>query len=281
MSRVALAAAWAGLCEHTARHGSELVLLPEFALVDAVWEASASTPRAGRRPWRRATRWLGRLPELGVEHVVGTRPVTIEQGRRFNQGYLWSRAAAWRRCAASTFCPTSRAAGKRAGSTGASRSSRRSSRRAPSFGLNICTELWALESYAAYAARGVQVDPVAARDGGADDGQVVVGGRGGGGAVGCIQPVVQPGGPDGRVRRRRVGHQSGGRDPGADQPWVAVRHGRHRPGQPGGRAAWVSEVFVWVRAGMTDGRKTEGGQTRSPEPTASSPTSSRNGAQQL
>jgi N-carbamoylputrescine amidase len=25
------------------------------------------------------------------------------------------------------------------------------------FGLNICTELWALETYAGYAARGVQV----------------------------------------------------------------------------------------------------------------------------
>ena len=34
----ALAAAWAALCEHTVRHASELVLLPEFAMVDPVWQ---------------------------------------------------------------------------------------------------------------------------------------------------------------------------------------------------------------------------------------------------
>ena len=43
------------------------------------------------------------------------------------------------------------------GSTGGTRGFRRTSRTALRFGLNICTELWALESYAAYAERGVQV----------------------------------------------------------------------------------------------------------------------------
>src|SRR6185436_3805649 len=31
-------AAWTALCEHTARHSSELVLLPEFAMVEPVWQ---------------------------------------------------------------------------------------------------------------------------------------------------------------------------------------------------------------------------------------------------
>ena len=35
----ALEAAWAALCEHTSRESSELVLLPEFAMVEPVWEA--------------------------------------------------------------------------------------------------------------------------------------------------------------------------------------------------------------------------------------------------
>jgi len=34
----ALAAAWAALCEHSAAHASQLVLLPEFAMVEPVWE---------------------------------------------------------------------------------------------------------------------------------------------------------------------------------------------------------------------------------------------------
>ena len=35
----ALAVAWVGLCEHVAAHRSQLVLLPEFAMVQPVWEA--------------------------------------------------------------------------------------------------------------------------------------------------------------------------------------------------------------------------------------------------
>ena len=85
----ALAAAWAALCEHTVRHSSELVLLPEFAMVDPVWQDE----RFDAARWAAAEAlsevWRHRLPELRVAHVVGTRPVTID-GRRFNQGFLWS-----------------------------------------------------------------------------------------------------------------------------------------------------------------------------------------------
>ena len=35
----ALEHAWEALCAHTSRQASELVLVPEFALVDPVWEA--------------------------------------------------------------------------------------------------------------------------------------------------------------------------------------------------------------------------------------------------
>ena len=42
----ALAAAWAALCEHTSRQSSELVLLPEFAMVDPVWEDERVRRRA-------------------------------------------------------------------------------------------------------------------------------------------------------------------------------------------------------------------------------------------
>ena len=85
----ALADAWAALCEHTVRHSSELVLLPEFAMLDPVWqderfdaarwEAAQAASEVGHR----------RLPELGAARVVGTRPVTID-GRPYNQGFLWS-----------------------------------------------------------------------------------------------------------------------------------------------------------------------------------------------
>ena len=152
----ALAAAWAALTDHTIVHASQLVLLPEFAMIEPVWES---------RPFDIA-RWnalealgasrLRRLPELRAEFVVGTRPVRVK-GRCVNQGYLWSAAAGLRPLRSKYFLPDE------PGSWEATWF-RRGDRAFPvyyagalSFGLNICTELWALETYADYAALGVEL----------------------------------------------------------------------------------------------------------------------------
>lgn len=152
----ALAAAWAGLCEHTWRHESELVLLPEFAMAEPVWE----DPRFDAARWARVEAvsdgWLQLLPELHAAHVVGTRPVTVD-GRRFNQGYIRSRAAGLLPLRRKFHLPSEPGGWE-------ARWFDRGDREFPvfhagsvSFGLNICTELWALETYAAYAAQGVQM----------------------------------------------------------------------------------------------------------------------------
>ncbi|MBV9068552.1 MAG: carbon-nitrogen hydrolase family protein [Acidobacteria bacterium] len=151
----ALARAWAALCEHTARHSSELVLLPEFAMVDPLWQDEHFDAARWSNAEAIAEVWRHRLAELTVANVVGTRPVTID-GRRFNQGFLWSTydvnplrrkfylpdepgnwEARWFERGDPDFGEYSAGTCK--------------------FGLNICTELWALETYATYAARGVQV----------------------------------------------------------------------------------------------------------------------------
>ena len=152
----ALTAAWTALCEHTVAHESELVLLPEFAMVEPVWESERFD----------AARWsaieslsdvrLRRLPELGAQYVVGTRPARVD-GRCLNQGFLWSRAGGMRSLRSKYFLPEEPGSWEstwfergdpdfpvfHAGSA--------------SFGVNICTELWALETYAAYAKRGVDL----------------------------------------------------------------------------------------------------------------------------
>ena len=152
----ALQAAWAGLCEHTARHASELVSLPECAFVPALWEFDAFDCRRWECALQLSETWLGRLHELGAEYVVGTRPIDVE-GRPFNQGYIWSPASAVVPLRRKYFLPEEPGSWEarwfdpgdpafppfRAG--------------ALSFGLNICTELWALETYTAYAAENVQV----------------------------------------------------------------------------------------------------------------------------
>lgn len=152
----ALALAWLALSEHAASCRSELVLLPEFVGAEAVWELHAFDQARWDSLEAAGEELLRHLPELGVEYVVGTRGVR-EHGRRLNQGYLWSRSEgvlplrskyympeeAWSWEA--TWCergdpvfPVFRAG-------------------LASFGLNICTELWALETYASYAALGADL----------------------------------------------------------------------------------------------------------------------------
>jgi N-carbamoylputrescine amidase len=153
---VAQAAAWDGLCRYVSRHGSDLVLLPEFAMVDAVWDAERFDAARWTKALAQADALLEQLPSLGAERVVGTRP-TSEQGRRFNQGFLWSKRGGLAPLRRKYFLPAEPGGWETAwfdrGDPGFPAYHSRGLR----FGLNICTELWALESYAAYAARGVQV----------------------------------------------------------------------------------------------------------------------------
>jgi N-carbamoylputrescine amidase len=93
---------------------------------------------------------------LRVAHVVGTRPITIDD-RRFNQGFFWSASGELAPLRRKFYLPDE------PGNWEARWFDRGDSHfteyhaGAWSFGLNICTELWAVETYAAYAARGVQV----------------------------------------------------------------------------------------------------------------------------
>jgi N-carbamoylputrescine amidase len=152
----ALAKAWARLCEHTWLHESELVLLPEFAMVDPVWDA----PRFDAARWARAEvvgeRWLGLLGELHAEHVVGTRPHTVH-GRRHNQGYLWSSAGGVVPLRSKFFMPNEPGGWEAAWFDGGDRDFPVFRAGEVTFGLNVCTELWALETFARYATLDVQL----------------------------------------------------------------------------------------------------------------------------
>lgn len=153
---LALAAAWAGLCRYVSRHGSELVLLPEFALVDAVWESERFDAARWAEALAQGDTLLERLPKLGAERVVGTRP-SSEQGRRFNEGYLWSQSGGLAPLRRKYLLPAEPGGWEAAWFDRGDAEFPAYQSHGLRFGLNICTELWAVESYAAYAARGVQV----------------------------------------------------------------------------------------------------------------------------
>ncbi len=150
----ALQAAWAALCAHTAQHASELLLLPEFAMVEPVWESEHFDAERWSAAEVRCGSWLARVPELNVAHVVGTRPVTI-QGRPFNQGYLASAAEGMHALRRKFFLPDQPGGWEAGWFDKGDPCFPAYLAGAMSFGLNICTELWALESYAGYAQRNV------------------------------------------------------------------------------------------------------------------------------
>jgi N-carbamoylputrescine amidase len=149
-----LEAAWKSLREHTERHHPHLLLLPEFAFVPALWkhdefdqaEWDAAIMTSGAR--------IRRLSELGAEHVVGARPVTV-YGRHYNEGFLWSRGRVLAPLRRKYFMPDEPGGREMRWFARGDRKFPRYSAGGLGFGLNICTELWALESYAAYSAASV------------------------------------------------------------------------------------------------------------------------------
>jgi len=153
---MALAHAWAELCRHTSRHGSELVLLPEFAFVEPVWEAEAFDPCRWVAALAQSDTGLELLPQLGAAYVVGARPVSID-GRPFNEGFIWTQAGGLTPLRRKFFLPDG------PGNWEARWLDKGDAAFPPfhagtlTFGLNICTELWALETYSAYAEQNVQV----------------------------------------------------------------------------------------------------------------------------
>ncbi|MEO0882468.1 MAG: carbon-nitrogen hydrolase family protein [Pseudomonadota bacterium] len=80
------------LIDHIAAEDSDFLLLPEMGFsawlagskdVDATkWNASVASHEAH----------IARLDEMGVDAILGTRPITLANGSRRNEAYIWSAA---------------------------------------------------------------------------------------------------------------------------------------------------------------------------------------------
>ena len=146
---------WSKLCQHTTLHQSNLVLLPEFAFLPAVWEQANFDQVVWDAAVEQAEQWVGRLGELNCSWVVGAFPVT-QAGRPLNQGFLWHREQGLVPLRCKAYLPNE-AGGWEA--TWFDRGQAVFPAFAAGeliFGLNICTELWALDSVCSYPAQGVQ-----------------------------------------------------------------------------------------------------------------------------
>lgn len=149
-----LDSAWNRLCNHTAGNLSELVLLPEFAFADPLWVSERYDDVLWIRAIQSCDAWLERLHELGVDFVVGTRPVTRD-GHHFNEGFIWTRDRQCLPLRRKYFMPDEPGGWEAHWFTRGDSKFPRYSADSLSFGLNICSEIWALETYAAYASMNI------------------------------------------------------------------------------------------------------------------------------
>lgn len=145
--------AWRALATHTLQERSELVVLPEFAFVEPVWEHETFDQARWDTAVAQARSWMCRLAQLQVPAVIGARPVT-DGGRPFNEGFLWT-ASELRPLRRKYFLPDDEGGHERRWFDRGDAAFPQFQACALRFGLNICTELWALETYAPYASQGL------------------------------------------------------------------------------------------------------------------------------
>jgi N-carbamoylputrescine amidase len=162
----AYAEIWEALREHTALERSDLLLLPEFAFLPAVWNRERVDPEIWTRVTRDARQILTRLPELNCKWVVGACPAT-EEGKRRNQGFISSAEAGARPLRSKSYLPDEADSWERNWFDAGPADFPAFVAGQLRFGLNICTELWALDAISRYpslAVHAIMTPRATARD---------------------------------------------------------------------------------------------------------------------
>ncbi|RQG88075.1 carbon-nitrogen hydrolase family protein [Natrarchaeobius halalkaliphilus] len=95
---------WRGLCDHVETERSELVLLPEMPF--SRWLPMKQG--GSEEKWGDAVEahddWMDRMNELAPATVLGSRP-THSEGRRLNEGFVWTESSGSRLVHQKTFLP--------------------------------------------------------------------------------------------------------------------------------------------------------------------------------
>ncbi len=149
-----LASAWSALCQHTDDVRSDVVILPEFAFTPPVWEVDQFDQVAWNAAEAANKRWILRLPELRAAFAIGAGPVTRD-GRPYNEGFLWSQENGYLPLRRKYFLPNEPLGWEARWFARGDPVFSRFTAGDLCFGLNICTELWALETYECYASLNV------------------------------------------------------------------------------------------------------------------------------
>lgn len=147
---------WQRLVAHAGRCGSELVLLPEMPFYP--WPAAVRP--ADPDVWLEAVeaheRWLARFEALAPAAVLCTRPV-VRQGKRLNEGFLWSAGQGYRSVHTKCYLPDEAGFWEASWYTGGPRQFDFVQYGSVRIGFLICTEIWFAEHARDYAQAGVHL----------------------------------------------------------------------------------------------------------------------------
>lgn len=87
--------AWSDLVEYLKVHRSDIVMLPEMPFCTWLFIGDAVDPVQWRDAVAAHDAMIGRLPELGVDMVLSSRPVTRGE-RRLNEAFVWTAQSGYR-----------------------------------------------------------------------------------------------------------------------------------------------------------------------------------------
>jgi N-carbamoylputrescine amidase len=147
---------WRGLVSHVRAEKSDLLVLPEMPFGPwlpaqkpddlAKWDAAVASH----------DRWMPRLTELGAGLVVGTRPV-ISDGKRYNEGFLWSAVSGYRSAHTKAYLPDEAFFWEASWYHPGPRAFDAATTAWGNVGFLICTELWFGRHAHRYGRQGVDI----------------------------------------------------------------------------------------------------------------------------
>ena len=147
---------WDRLTGHVRLYGSDLVLLPEMPF--SPW--LAWKPEFDASLWQKAVEdhesWIPRLKELGSAMVLGTRPISTEEGR-FNEGFVWDRISGCRSAHKKYYLPCEDGYWEAKWYQRKERAFNPILAGKALIGFSICTDLWFFQHAREYGQKGAHI----------------------------------------------------------------------------------------------------------------------------
>lgn len=151
-----LAEDWAALVSHVHQNQSDLVLLPEMPFARWVMLDNQVSPLRWLEFVKQHDEWMQHLPQLSPAAVFSTRPV-IQNGRWFNEAFLWDEEAGYRAVHHKTYLPDEPGFWEATWYDRGPVQFIPTNTRFGKAGFLICTEMWFTEHARHYARQGVRL----------------------------------------------------------------------------------------------------------------------------